>query len=177
MNNVSINFFADAVCDAALCRIANGEPEALNDIYQKLGRQIYMLAYSILQDTHRAEDVMQETFVRLLSGAKSYQKGTNAKAYILKITRNLAISELQKRSREELCEYPIEESVPDTDAPPLSCLESLSLLRQDERIIVILKLDCGETHKKIAGILGISTAACEKKYRRALEKLKEYYKD
>ena len=174
---MSINLFADAVCDTALCRIADGDTEALTDIYQKLGRQIYMLAYSILQDTYRAEDIMQETFVRLLSGAKSYQKGTNARAYILKITHNLALSALQKRNREELCACPVDENIPDNEAPPLSSLEALSLLRQEERTIVVLKLDCGETHKQIAKLLGISTAACEKKYRRALEKLKDYYRN
>ena len=63
---MQVPFFTDAACDMALCRIAEGDHEALAVIYKKLGRQIYLLAYSILQDTYAAEDVMQETFVRFM---------------------------------------------------------------------------------------------------------------
>ena len=175
---MQVPFFTDAACDMALCRIASGDHEALTVIYKKLGRQIYLLAYSILQDTYAAEDVMQETFVRLLASANRYQPQTNARAYVLKITRNLALNALQKRRREMTCESPIDENTADeTEAKPLSALESLSLLSEEERQIVVLKLDGGQTHKQIASLLGISTAACEKRYRRALEKLKQYYRE
>ena len=76
------------------------------------------------------------------------------------------------------CESPIDENTADeTEAKPLSALESLSLLSEEERQIVVLKLDGGQTHRQIASLLGISTAACEKRYRRALEKLKQYYRE
>ena len=175
---MQVSFFTDAACDMALCRIASGDHEALTVIYKKLGRQIYLLAYSILQDTYAAEDVMQETFVRLLASANSYQPQTNARAYVLKITRNLALNALQKRRHEVMCESPIDENTADEgEAKPLSALESLSLLSEEERQIVVLKLDGGQTHRQIASLLGISTAACEKRYRRALEKLKQYYRE
>ena len=72
----------DKIYDAALRRLAQGDTEALTVIYDRLGRQIYMLAYSILGNVHMAEDIMQDTFLRLLSGVGSYREGTNAKAYI-----------------------------------------------------------------------------------------------
>ena len=165
------------VCDTALCRIANGDTEALAIIYQRLGRQIYMVAYSILQDVHAAEDVMQETFVRIISGAKFYQKGTNAKAYILKIAHNLSLTALQKRGWEIPTDLPNTQRSTDGEELPLTSLEALSLLSPEERQIVILKLDSNEKHKNIAALLGISPAACQKRYRRALEKLKPYYQD
>lgn len=174
---MSVPFFPNAVCDTALCRIAEGDHEALSVIYEKLGRQIYMLAYSILQDTYGAEDIMQETFLKLLSNAGSYQRGTNAKAYILKITQNLSLTALEKKRRACVRECPVDESLPDPDAPPLTALEALKLLNEEERQIVVMKLDSKATHKQIASLLGISTAACEKRYRRALEKLKSYYRD
>ena len=175
---VQVPFFTDAACDTALCRIAEGDHDALTVIYKKLGRQIYMLAYSILQDTYSAEDVMQETFVRLLTCAQHYQPKSNAKAYVLRITRNLALNALQKRQREVLRDSPIDENTADeSETQSLAALEALKLLSEEERQIVVLKLDGGQTHRQIASLLGISTAACEKKYRRALEKLKQYYRN
>ena len=60
-------------------------------------------------------------------------------------------------------------------AASLAALEALSLLDEFERQIVVMKLDCGMKHKQIAQIVGLSEEACQKRYRRALEKLKPYY--
>ena len=59
---------------------------------------------------------------------------------------------------------------------PFSALEALRILDGEERQIVTLKIEGGLKHREIAAMLGITQAACEKRYRRALEKLKQYYK-
>ena len=148
--------------------------DGLEVIYEKLGRRIYLLALSVLRDGAAAEDVMQEVFLRLASSTGSYREGSNASAYILTVTRNLAIDALNRRKREAPSEIP-EDIAADNESPSLRALEALSLLGEDERQIVILKLEGGMKHRDIAPIIGIGTAACEKRYRRALEKLKKYY--
>ena len=168
-----MDIFLNRQCDRALSRLANGDMSALEDIYHQLGRRIYMLALSILRDPHAAEDVMQDTFVKLAAGAGAYRRGSNAIAFILTVARNLAINAHNRRR----CECPAD-TIPDTgqpDAPSLAALEALSLLDETERQIVILKLDCGMKHKQIAQIVGLSPEACQKRYRRALDKLKPYY--
>ena len=173
---MAIDPLTDIACDAALRRLANGDTDALTVIYNKLGRQIFLLSYSILGDSYAAEDVMQEVFIRLVEHATQYRHAEGyARAYVLKITRNLSLNTLEKKKREQGREIPIDEDFPWRDSPPLTALEALSLLDEDARQIVVLKLDGGMPHRKIAALLGISTAACEKKYRRALEKLKKYY--
>ncbi|MBQ9080354.1 MAG: RNA polymerase sigma factor [Clostridia bacterium] len=169
-----MDVFLNQQCDNALRRLASGDMSALEDIYSKLGRRIYMLALSVLRDTHSAEDIMQDTFVRLAAEAHAYRHGSNAIAFILTVTRNLSINLLNRRRRECPTEY-VPDVSDDTDAPCLTALEALSLLDETERQIVVLKLDGGMRHKQIAELIGISTAACQKRYRRALEKLKPYY--
>ena len=168
-----MDIFLNHQCDRALSRLANGDMSALEDIYRQLGRRIYMLALSILRDTHSAEDIMQDTFVKLAAEARAYREGSNAIAFILTMTRNLSLNLLKKQRRETPSEQ-LPDRV-DGDAPPLAALEALALLDEQERQIVILKLDCGMKHKQIADILGITPDACQKRYRRALEKLKPYY--
>ena len=172
---MSANFFIENACDAALCRIADGESDALAVIYEKLGRKIFMLSFSILGNKQDAEDIMQQTFMKLLSSASGYKKGTNARAYILKITQNLSLNLLDKRNRERERILPEDENIPHCDFPRFEELEALSLIGEDDRQIVVLKIECGMTHRQIASLLGISTAACEKRYRRSIEKLKGYY--
>ena len=170
-----MDIFANQRCDHALCRLADGDMSALEDIYHILGRRIYMLALSILRDTHAAEDIMQDTFVKLAAEARAYRRGSNAIAFILTVTRNLAINLHNRRRRE--CPTDTIPDIAEPDSPSLAALEALTLLDETERQIVVMKLDCGMKHKQIAQIVGLSEDACQKRYRRALEKLKPYYRN
>ena len=166
-----------AACENALRRIAQGDMDGLETIYDKLGRRIYLLAYSILGDTHAAEDVLQDTLLRLSKNAALREDG-NALSYILTVARNLALDHWRRRGRE----IPSEELFgmrsdgrEESTETPFSALEALRELDDEERQIVTLKVEGGLRHREIATMIGITQAACEKRYRRALEKLKAYY--
>lgn len=174
---MSINLSEEKACDKALSRIASGDTEALAIIYDVLGRKIYMLAYSILGNKGDAEDVMQQTFVNLMTSSSGYKQGSDAKSYILKTAHNLAINLWKQKNIQNERVYPMDENIPFTDEGEMSSLESLKILSEEDRMIVVLKVDTKATHKEIAALLGISAAACEKRYRRALKRLKEYYRN
>ena len=167
-------------CDKALRRLAEGDHEALSILYDCLGRRIYLLALSILQDPHAAEDIMQETLLKLShSGAQRYTPGTNPVAFVLTVTRNLALTALTRRARELPSEI-AEDAHPHFSTPegePMSALPVLDELDIEERQIVLLRLEYGMKHRDIASLLGISTAACEKRYSRAAEKMRAYYQN
>jgi RNA polymerase sigma-70 factor (ECF subfamily) len=52
--------------------LAAGEVEALRTLYQRYGALCYSLAVRILGDPGRAEDVVQDAFIRLWTHANSY---------------------------------------------------------------------------------------------------------
>ena len=167
-----------AACEHALRRIARGDTDGLETVYNHMGKQIYLLAYSILGDTHAAEDVLQDTLLRLSKRAAMREDG-NAVAYILTVSRNLALDTLRRRGREVPCEELIgvgSDGREETADVPFSALEALRILDGEERQIVTLKIEGGLKHREIAAMIGITQAACEKRYRRALEKLKQHYK-
>jgi RNA polymerase sigma-70 factor (ECF subfamily) len=173
------NLYRRAACDRALQRLAQGDTEALDTLYHHLGRPVYLLALSILRDPHAAEDIMQDTWLRLTQGAKGYTPGTNPEAFVLTVARNLALTALERRARELPSEI-AEDAVPhlSTDGgEPLRALPVLDTLDTEERQIVLLRLEYGMKHRDIAALLGLSTAACEKRYSRAAEKMRAYYKD
>ena len=82
--------------DALILRIAQGDTAALEVLYRQTSSSIYGFALSILRDPTAAEDVMQDTFVSVMQSAPGYQPSGKPMAWLLTITRNLALMRLRK---------------------------------------------------------------------------------
>jgi RNA polymerase sigma-70 factor, ECF subfamily len=54
--------------------------------------QLYNFARWLAQDTHEAEDLVQETYAKALRGFSSFQPGTNFRAWMYRILRNSFLS-------------------------------------------------------------------------------------
>ena len=83
--------FENAECEKSILKIADGDHDALRVIHKYMNRQIYAVAYAVLRDFSLSDDIVQETYVKIMEKASSYEKGTNARAWILSIARNLSI--------------------------------------------------------------------------------------
>ncbi len=173
------NHKTDLICDRALCAIAGGDRNALSDIYDCMGKQIYFLAYSILKDHHDAEDVLGEVLCELAENAAAYKKGSHARAYILSVARNQAL----KMHRDKKNHLPLDEISEDARyarsddefISRLTMFDALKTLSEKESEIVLLHIESGMKFREIGEMLGLKTATAQKKYRRALAKLREYY--
>lgn len=79
-------------------RVAGGDERAIGDLYDRFGRLVYSLALRITRDATAAEEVTQETFVRLWRSAASFapERG-NVQSWLLRITHNLALNEIRRR--------------------------------------------------------------------------------
>jgi RNA polymerase sigma-70 factor (ECF subfamily) len=84
-------------CDIAITEIASGNKKALERVYNEYGRMILSVAYQITGDFGEAEDVLQDTMIRILRLSHTYKKGTNPKAWVLKVTRNSAVDNTSPR--------------------------------------------------------------------------------
>ena len=167
--------FENAECEKALCKIADGDNDALKTIHKLMNRQIYAVAYSVLQDFALSDDIVQETYVKIIEKAFSYRKGTNARAWVLSIARNLAIDLFRRRKFECNTDVlPDEENRFDEGSVvfAMEVKHALDTLENEERQIITLKVYAGLKHKEIAPLLGINEEACKKKYQRALAKLR-----
>lgn len=61
--------------------------------------KIYRFVLGLLQDTHLAQDVTQETFIKVFLKSHLYRVGTNFRAWLFEIARNQALSALRSRRR------------------------------------------------------------------------------
>src|SRR5690625_3395686 len=63
-------------------------------------RPLRAFSRTLIRDEVRAEDLVQETLVKAWEKQKSFQTGTNIRAWLFTILRNTYYSELRKRKRE-----------------------------------------------------------------------------
>jgi RNA polymerase sigma-70 factor (ECF subfamily) len=79
-------------------RIAAGDEAALAELYDRHSRIAYSVIMRILRSPSDAEDVLQETFVRVWIRAESYDARLGSPvAWIARIARNRAIDRLRAR--------------------------------------------------------------------------------
>ena len=168
--------FENVDCEKALAKISDGDHEALKVIHKYMNRQIYAVAYAVLQDFSLSDDVVQETYIKIMEKAFSYRKGTNARAWVLAIARNIAIDYYRKRRFECEADEITDAEMRFDESTVLSSMEvkkALDSLSDEERQIITLKIYAGLKHREIAPLLGLTTEACKKKYQRAADKLRE----
>ena len=167
--------FENADCEKSILKIADGDHEALRIIHKYMNRQIYAVAYAVLRDFALSDDIVQETYVKIMEKASAYEKGTNARAWILSIARNLSIDIFRRRSFDCTSQDVEEEENRFDEGSVLFSMEvkrALDTLDDEERQIVTMKVYAELKHKVIAKILDISEEACKKKYQRAISKLR-----
>lgn len=95
--------------DAELARrLQRREPRAMADLYDRFGRLAYSLIYSIVRDTGVAEDLVQESFLRVWNRVHGFDPDRGALGpWLLAIARNRAIDHIRSAGAKmdrNLCE-------------------------------------------------------------------------
>lgn len=87
-----------------LQRVAARDESALAELYDRHNGLAYAVIRRILRDTSEADDVLQETFVRVWSRAETYDARLGSpEAWLVRIARNRAIDRVRaRRVREHL---------------------------------------------------------------------------
>jgi RNA polymerase sigma-70 factor (ECF subfamily) len=160
-------------------RLAKDDMSALDELYAITERTMYAYSVSLTRDHQMALDLMQDTYVKILSAAHLYKPMGKPLAWMFTIAKNLHYSNTKKEKRSIAMEP--EEVADDrrfsyiTDMDDRIVLEGvLSLLTEEEREIVMLHAVSGMKHKEIAEGLGLNLSTTLSKYHRALKKLREY---
>lgn len=152
---------------------SNLEFKQVFDLHKK---NVFAMALSILRDSSLAEDVMQETFIKLYQHQK-HEGIPNVKAWLLSVSRNMALDLYRKKKREitgfdeQYFDQPHYKSTDPLDRMILT--KYLELLDSEERQIVVLKDISGMKHREIAKILEMPLGTVLWRYQMALKKLRK----
>ncbi len=162
----------DKTIETLLRAVADGQTQALAELYRKTDTAVYAYALSILKNAHDAQDVMQTCYIKIFHHAGDYRPNGKPMAWILTIVKNLCLNIL----RTERKVLPLEETVylrADTGADDRLLLQAcMQELNDEERQIVILHAIAGFKHREIAQYLSMSVSTVLSKYHRAMQKMK-----
>ncbi len=159
-------------------RLSQGDETALQDLYERLSRQVFSLALEMLQSRQDAEEVLQDTFVKLVTHNGFNPDYGSARAYIYTITRNECLMRLRAKgsrprlSELDLHENPLEAKAKDHDTE-LTLKQALGKLESLDAKLLKASFYWGYTHDELAAQTGLPLGTVKSRVRRALLKLRE----
>ena len=140
-------------------------------IYIKLYHgAVYRAVFSYLHNASEAEDIVQETFVKLFNTNKSFESDEHCKAWLIRVAINLSKNLL--RSFRYTHTEELDEAIPMESAEDCTLADALSALPPKYRAVIHLYYYEGYSAKEIAEILGVSVTTVTTRLSRAREKLK-----
>lgn len=153
----------------------------LNDVLP-LKDRLFRLAWRITLDKAEAEDIVQDTLLRMWNQREEWSAITNPEAYSITICRNLALDRSRRASASYLTLSEQRDESPDTQPAPdeqLHQAERVKMVRQAmdtlpevQRTLMTLRDIEGKTYQEIGEILSLSEAQVKVYLHRARTKIK-----
>lgn len=173
------------------CR--KGDTGAFELLVRRYQNPLINYIHRFINDYHRAEDLSQETFLRVFKSASRYKPTASFKSWLYTIATNLCKNEVRNRSRRNTCflEELVEEGedvyhteiMRDTRYLPDVLLEkkeqrqiirkTLAQLPDNQRIALTLVTYQDLRYEEVAEILGCSVGAVKALIHRARQKMKK----
>ncbi|MGI5868082.1 MAG: RNA polymerase sigma factor [Kiritimatiellia bacterium] len=146
-------------------------PEALETVVSTYERQLLVYVTRITGNASMAEDIVQETFIKLAGRWRGpLEPGPQVSAWLYKVAYNGAIDVLRRERRRGALHRSfaeeVDETVPPTEGQGGGTLsheaqrvrDALDALSERERALVVLKVYEERSYKEIAEIAGLSVS-------------------
>ncbi|PCJ64960.1 MAG: RNA polymerase [Bacteroidetes bacterium] len=159
-----------------------GNPDAEYQLYQLYSGALYNTCLRMLRYVPEAEDMLQETFIKIFKNLKSFKLDSNFYTWTNRIAINSCINHQSKKGIDYTMDYEHEVAMKAADEEYNEDEIEYSVemvnrgimnLPNGYREIISLYLLEGYDHKEIGEILGISNSTSKSQYARAKKKLKE----
>lgn len=162
--------------------IKGGDEEAAEALVRRYYPAILRYCLWHLADRGRAEDLTQETFLKLFKSLPDYEKKDRFRTYLYTIAKRLCIDE-GRRSRPLLSED-LEREAGAAESRGLSEVEDrltmerrLSCLSPEKREAILLRFGEEMRYPEIAKITGVPVRTVQSRVRSALKVLRREEKD
>ena len=181
--------FASQDDEILLHLIARAHPDALSELYDRYGRLVFSVAYHATSDAHLAEEITQDTFLRVWQRAESYhpQNGKVA-TWLASIARHRAIDLYRRRQArgegyaqalENVPEFELRDHAPGLEASleveqnRQQVRQALNQLPPEQRQVLGLAYFRGLTQEQIAQALALPLGTVKTRLRLGMQKLRQ----
>jgi RNA polymerase sigma factor (sigma-70 family) len=169
----------------ALCKEKNRNAQF--EVYNRYYKAMYNTAYRIVKDSHWAEDIMQESFLKAFTKLDSFKGEVAFGSWLKRIVINDSLDNYKKinktatSSLDDMLYKVGDESLDDDqidfrDAKVQQILECIKSLKDNYRIVLTLNFIEGYDQEEICEIMNINAGNCRTLISRAKESLKEKLK-
>lgn len=164
-----------------------GNTQAFEQLLEKYQRKIFTIAYRFLGNYEDANDIAQETFLKAYKALPNFRGEASLLTWLGKIATNLCRDELRKRSRRcktvsleddlWLEDGSVKRQIADEKPNPeeefekkevrLHLQHQLNLLKEDYRMIVVMRDINGLSYEEISTELGLNIGTVKSRLNRA----------
>lgn len=162
--------------------VAAQAPESWDEVVRLHADRVYRLAYRLTGDKHDAEDLTQDTFIRVFRSLASYKPGT-FEGWLHRITTNLFLDMVRRRGRLRLEGLPEDtDRLPDGGPDPEQIFadthldpdlqDALDALAPEFRAAVVLCDVEGLSYEEIAATLDVKLGTVRSRIHRGRQSLR-----
>lgn len=188
------NALAQATDQEVVLEARLGKERAYRELIRRYERPVFALIYRMVRNREQAEDLSQETFVKVLNAIDSYRPEYKFSSWVFKIANNAAIDHLRRRELNTLSldgsphaatPEAIEATalqISDHNESPLDEVEAKELggeieeviarLRPEYRTCILLRHVEGRSYEEIAEILDLPLGTIKTYIHRARNELR-----
>lgn len=175
---------AENLSGTAAFDAGEGDMPTWSQLVEEHGDSVYRLAFRLTGNPHDAEDLTQETFMRVFRSLKRYKPGT-FQGWLHRITTNLFLDMVRHRQTIRMEALPENyDRVPGTAPTPEQVYadanldpdleRALAALHPDYRAAVVLCDVVGLTYEEIADTLGVKMGTVRSRIHRARTQLRAH---
>jgi RNA polymerase sigma-70 factor, ECF subfamily len=183
--------------EALMAQAAEGHSEAFETLMTRYERPLVTFCYSFLRDQEAAEDLTQETFLRVYRNAARFRPMAKFTTWLYRIALNLCINESKKRKLRYTVPLDgpagldpdgtrIVERIASNAAMPLNEAErheanmlvrrALGYLPEEQRLTLVMVEYHGMSYGEIAEIMEVTVSAIKMRVKRSRYTLREMLK-
>jgi len=154
----------------------------LTGLYEQFEKKLYRYATRLVKDSHKAEDLVQETFIRAMGHIELLKQlnRSQCQAWLYRVLKNLFLDEQRARQREEFLMEQLSQQAQLIERVRLNSHPMLQVLQKDlfdqiperYRELLYKHYVLGMTSKEIAEELDIPSATVRSRLHIALKKLR-----
>ena len=165
-------------------RVLAGDPSAERALYDAHVGRVFRLAYRMAGDLDRAQDYVQETFIRAFQRLGEFRGESALSTWLCSIAISITLNGLRRTRRSNEREVRLD------DAPPMGRMsreaepdlkerlaQAIDALPEGYRTVFVMHEVEGYTHEEIAEVLGVQSGTSKAQLFRARAKLREALAD
>lgn len=185
MNNYNASplFQSNLPDETLLSRLKEGDEKAFTAIYIRYNKMLYVLAYKYLKDSFRAEDIVQQVFLKLWEARSLFAGAINLRNYLYTSAKNLILNDIRDNFSDMEKNYAVIQNTPEFEDKLQSALEEKDLfqhfykilaeLPEQKRKVCLLKIRDNLSNQEVADKLHISVPTVKSHYSQAIKLLRD----